>query len=288
MASYIKDHWYGKQSLTRSLAFNTIASNIGLLLAISYSTNWLKAHSTVSDSTLLFCLIPLWALILTWQSVGSFRSASKRIKNYGSSANFYAALAVTLLSVVLALSSIANQMGEEIDYVQRGVDEYRPAEPTYTLELNSDDELILRGDIGYGATRQMKSLIEQNPAITQVLLESDGGLIVEARGIANLITENNLNTAVATRCYSACTIVFIAGVERKLNQHAQLGFHQYKLDSAYLPWIKPKEEQSKDLAYFEAKNVEPWFLETIYNTPHSEIWTPSKAVLLDAGVVTHQ
>ncbi len=287
MRRYISTHWQGHQTLSRALVLNTITLNLLLIVAIQHSTDWLKDNLTTTDFTLLLWLIPLWTLVLAWQTVGVFRSASQRIKNYGSAANFYAALAVMLTSIALALSNIANQMGNDIDYLQRGVDEYKPAMPTFSLEHINANTLLLRGDIGFGATRQLRALINEYPAVNELLLESEGGVIVEARGLANLVKENQLNTTVTTRCFSACTIVFIAGDKRTLQQSAKLGFHQYKVDSiSQLPWINPDEEQSKDLAFFEEKDVAEWFLKKMYDTPHNEIWTPSIDTLVRAGVIT--
>lgn len=287
MVSYFSDHWRGKQSLTRSLVLNTILLTLATVQAINYATIWLKTLLHASEFVLLLYLVPCWLAILVWQTVGVFRSAGNRIQNYGSASNYYVALAVVLMSVTLALSNIANQMGEDIDYLQRAVDEYRPAEPTFSLNTINHNTLLLEGDIGYGATRQLKTILDNNSGMNQLILNSDGGVIVEGRGLAKLVKKYDLSTSVEKRCYSACTIVFIAGTHRKLSTSAELGFHQYSVNSkSYLPWIKPVEEQNKDLAFFVEKSVAPWFLAKMYNTPHSGIWKPSIDTLIQAGVLT--
>jgi hypothetical protein len=47
----------------------------------------------------------------------------------------------------------------------------------------------------------------------------------EAEKLYETIKSRNLATYTSSRCYSACTIAFIAGHERWLKQNAKLGFH---------------------------------------------------------------
>lgn len=286
MGSYISEHWNGQHSLTRSLGLNTIAFNIFTVFVFSYLTDWIQLYWTIPEPALLLALVLFWSTVLCWQTVGAFRSATRHIKNYGSVTSYYVVLAVILSSVIFTFASVATQYGAKIDYVQQGVDEYRAPEPTFDLSVDQLNQLTLSGDIGYGATEKLTSLLEQNTKSNLLILNSDGGLIIEARGLANVIKEHKLNTRVSKRCYSACTIAFIAGHKRSLAINAQLGFHQYNLDSAPLPWIEPLKEQSKDLRYFDEKNVPAWFMKKAYSTPHSSIWTPSKDILFSAGVIT--
>lgn len=287
MSAYISDHWRGQHSLARSLVVNTIALNVGMVTVFSYLTSWIEVNWTVPNNALLICLILFWIVVLCWQAVGAFRAASVRIQNFGSASHYYCVFAVILACAFFTLASVATQYGDKIDYVQQGVDEYQVPESTFNISRTGSNNLLLSGDIGYGATKKLASLIEQHPQSTLLLLNSDGGLIVEARGLANLIKKHHLDTRVLHRCYSACTIAFIAGNERSLAENALLGFHQYNLDSkSPMPWISPSEEQAKDLRYFQEKNIPDWFMEQAYSTPHSTIWTPARSTLLSAGVIT--
>jgi len=287
MSVYIKNHWQGHHSLTRSLVLNTITFNVCMVLVFSYLTNWIEANWPIADNTLLVLLIVFWSVVLVWQGVGAFRAASLRIQNYGSVSNYYGVFAVMLGCTLFTFASIATQYGDQIDYVQQGVDEYRPPAPAFELEATATNQLVLTGEIGYGATEKLDSLLKQHPQSTLLILNSEGGLIVESRGVANAVKKHGLNTRVTQRCYSACTIAFIAGNQRSLAKNAQLGFHQYNLVSASsMPWINPTDEQEKDLHYFFEKDVPGWFMERAYSTPHSSIWTPSVDELYAAGVIT--
>jgi len=287
MGSYISKHWRGQHSLVRSLALNTILFNICMVLVFSYLTNWIEVNWSIPDRTLLISLIVFWIVVLCWQGVGAFRAASMRIQNFGSVTNYYCVFAVMLTCVIFTLASVATQYGEKIDYVQQGVDEYKPPQPSFELSLSESNQILLTGEIGYGATEKLNWLLDNNPQSSLLILNSEGGLIVESRGLANTIKQHQLNTHVLQRCYSACTLAFIAGTKRSLAKGAQLGFHQYNLERTIaMRWIEPAREQEKDLRYFHEQNVATWFTDQIYSTPHNSIWTPSRETLHTAGVIT--
>ena len=271
----------------RSLGLNTIVFNIFMVVFFSYLTNWVEVNWAIPNSALLVSLIVFWVIVLSWQTVGAFRAASLRIQNFGSVTNYYCVFAVMLTSLFFTLASVATQFGEKIDYVQKGVDEYKPPEPSFVLHLTESNQLMLTGEIGHGATKKLNSLLDQHPQSSILILNSEGGLIVESRGLAKTIQQHQLDTHVSQRCYSACTLAFIAGNQRSLAENAQLGFHQYNLEPTIaMRWVNPANEQEKDLRYFQEKNVAAWFTDQMYNTPHSSIWTPSRQTLRTAGVIT--
>jgi len=239
--TYFTDHWNGQHSLTRSLVVNTIAFNLCMVLVFSYLTNWIELNFAIPDNALLVLLIVFWVLVLCWQAVGAFRAASARIQNYGSVTNYYLVFATILTCAFFTLASVATQYGKEIDYAQKAVDEYTPPQASFTLNQTDSNQLTLTGEIGYGATSKLNSLLQQYPHSELLILNSEGGLIAESRGLANAVKAHGLNTHVSKRCYSACTLAFIAGNKRSLAKEAELGFHQYKLASDPLIWTPTRE-----------------------------------------------
>lgn len=285
MNGYIKKHWRGDQSLLRSLGLNTVCLSLCLIYLLSLFSKLLKEYLGVSDLAIMVVSVTIGINVLVWQSVGAFRAAHKRIESYGSSANLYGALALVLTCGVYVFTNILDQFVGDIDYAQQEIEEYKPPKPSHRLTLHESGVITLTGDIDYGASREMRALLQQSISSTQLILNSEGGVIAEARGLAKVVKDNQLNTSVSSRCYSACTIVFIAGQQRSLKPNAQLGFHQYSKPP--LPWINLHEEQLRDLQYFKEKNVAPWFLDKIYTAKHHDIWIPSINTLVEAGVVTY-
>ena len=151
----------------------------------------------------------------------------------------------------------------------------------------NNEMLAFTGDIDFGATRDFVSILAAHPGIQTVLLESDGGVVVEARGMANTIQDKGLNTRVESDCYSACTLIYISGRVRSLGDEAALGFHQYRLEMPYYyPWVDPVSEATKDKQRFARQNVTSAFLNKMYSHDHDSLWIPSHAELAQAGVTT--
>ena len=120
--------------------------------------------------------------------------------------------------------------------------------------------------------------------IEAIILNSNGGRVFEARGVAKQVRERDLDTYVSGHCRSACTIAFIAGKVRKLGSDAKLGFHSYRLEAA-LAFVDPLEEQAKDRAVFLAQGIDSDFVERAFSTPHDAMWHPDADHLLRAGVI---
>ena len=106
--------------------------------------------------------------------------------------------------------------------------------PTYVLDLGTNGRVVfLMGEIDHGITKSLEALIDKNPDVTDIVLESRGGSPFEARGVARVIRHHRLDTHVAADCFSACTLAFIAGETRTLGSDGRLGFHGYGLKGRY-------------------------------------------------------
>lgn len=256
---------------------------------MSWLISGFQKHDRVPQNILLVSLLVFCSLLLIWQTIGGFRSATRRIEEFGSSAHYYVVLVVVLICGTSIFGKIASLSGGSIDYRQAAVDAYTPPERQFELGMNEAGVLVFNGDIDRTATVALRKIARGLNSGTQLTLNSKGGLIVEARGMANTVKEFGLHTHVNEHCYSACTLVFIAGAERSLGLQGELGFHQYDVVSQTpLPWIVLKEEQEKDLAYFQEKNVAGWFLEKAYSAAHRSIWIPRRDELIAAGIIVAQ
>jgi hypothetical protein len=104
--------------------------------------------------------------------------------------------------------------------------------------------------------------------------------------VAKLIKKYALDTYVFDSCMSACVTACIGGVRRHLGPEGKLGFHQFTWDSMQkTPYIDPKEEQRIDKVFCGSEGIEGDFLERVFQASHTDIWSPSTAELLEAGVV---
>ncbi len=152
-----------------------------------------------------------------------------------------------------------------------------PAIPTTALIVRGNT-ILINGEIDFGTYDAIEAILEKpSEPITTVRLDSNGGRIYAARGIARILIWHRLDTEVDKRCISACTLVFLAGNRRKLWEGAQLGFHQYA-QASDVPLLDTAEEQEKDRLFLKARGVSDSFLRKMFQAEHNDIWFPDGSV----------
>lgn len=279
---YLGEHFRGRQSLAHSFWVNFVA-----LASVLYFAGTTVRDIAATDARFLagfLAFLFINVLIYSWQVFGVWRASERALQEHAWFLWARGAQVVVVLSVLVIL-------GQILAYVHLSVqtDAPPPADddvPGYVLDLSPDGAVVtLSGNIDFGVTRDMKRMLENDPRIGTVSLDSPGGLVSEARGLAKLITRRKLATYVQGSCSSACTQVYISGEPRFLGPDARLGFHSYRLDSPYSAiFMDPAAEQRNDLALFRDRQVDPEFLERVLNTPHDTMWFPSHDELLESGI----
>lgn len=146
--------------------------------------------------------------------------------------------------------------------------------------------LRLKGALEIGVVKALERSLVQYPTAKGLILDSEGGNVYQARGLAKVILEHALDTYSYSGCYSACTIAYIAGENRYLGPAAELGFHAYRVDSHLTDsLVHIRQEQAKDLSFFESKISDVAFTNNIFAYEQPSIWIPTTNELLRAGVV---
>ena len=199
-----------------------------------------------------------------------------------------------MLTVVFTLTYSLDVFQGAVFYTRQVEIHARPsARVAYQLELSplkkaQKPQLTIRGSLDIGITNAVRSILDANPAINAVVLQSHGGQIYEGRGLAGLFTENEINTYVYDECSSACATAFIGGKTRYLSATGKLGFHQYqvmKKHRLFAVLYDVSVEQERDQALFKSKGVEQEFLHRMFDQPANRIWFPDHATLLGSRVV---
>jgi len=288
--TYLKKHWNGQFSLAWAFWVNFIA----LRFAIAFvQTKYLPPPDTdySAITAIIIALIFLFhGVVFIWQIVGVLRSGEIYLQETGSQATVWGAQLALVIGLFLTVSYALQAWQTTIpipDEENFMVKMDREHASKYELKSTSNGKtLSIKGTIELGITRNVRAFLEINPAISSVTLNSAGGNIYEARGLANLFKTNNLATHIDESCTSACTLAFIGGNKRTLSDEAKLGFHQYRIDATYSVLnADPKAEQEKDQALFERSGVSAEFVEKMFTATASQMWFPTKAELLAAGVV---
>jgi hypothetical protein len=97
----------------------------------------------------------------------------------------------------------------------------------------TDNQLLIAGKIvnfdGGNLRAIAASRLNRKPVT--VILDSFGGQVKDAIEMGQVIHNNKWETSVpnGNKCESACTLLWLAGVNRHLGKYAQLGFHSSAL-----------------------------------------------------------
>jgi hypothetical protein len=280
---YFRRHWNGDLSLPISYWVNCFL--VASFLQVAVYPFLQRVDFTSSPTLAGGAMVLTWVLVvvlLIWQMVGTWRAAGYHRQRGGS--RIWAGLA--RIAIVLGgLSSgstvIAVGIPQSIEFakIATGTDEYS----TYTLTVSSDGHtLIIDGGIGFGLTDEVVSILEKNPGITTVELSSIGGRVFEARKLAQLIIQRSFNTFVAKHCFSACTVAFVAGADRRISMNAQLGFHRYSFPG--LTAAEFIETEDDDRRFLQSRGIAAGFVKTVYATPAEDLWRPTHQEIFAARV----
>jgi hypothetical protein len=285
--SYLAQHWRGKLSLPTSYWFNGF---LGYLIA-TFAVTAIGASSLLrtdfSPGLSLFSIIGVWAttfVVLCWQVVGTWRSATKHTKS-NTTALWPAIAKVSLcIAVILTLAQ----------FVSRGVPQIREMYRIYEGDeevgkyrfrvLRDGQEMEFTGGITFGAAKEFDRFIEALGGLKLVHLNSRGGRISEAQKMGEIIRRHGLSTYVSGDCLSACTIIFLNGRDRLINAKSRVGFHQ-----PYFPGMT--EESKRDTIEFERRRLErlgvsPMFSRKANTYTPEQMWFPGASELLSEHVAT--
>ena len=175
---------------------------------------------------------------------------------------------------------------------------------------------MLVAEPGYEFTRELEAYdinllweyIFEFTEIRKLKITGPGGDMDAARKIAEVLITHNIDTIAYGKCYSACTLIFLAGQSRTLEVDAELGFHrqwvngkhhkknfetnrevmEWNDEFEYLMYIynKLNTELVGDIQYMDDRGVAFDFILKTISTEVWDMWTPSREVLLSAGVLT--
>jgi hypothetical protein len=157
--------------------------------------------------------------------------------------------------------------------------------PPATLEVRAGGRsILLAGGINDGIAEQLDAALQRAPAVTTVVLSSNGGWVSEAELLANVIRKRALNTYVEGHCASACTIVFLAGKVREAAPSAKIGFHSGRVFGSMGIFYDEKNDQLRLL--YQNAGLPDAFVRQAINTPSQKMWYPTHEDLRSAGVLT--
>lgn len=286
---YLKAHWRGDHGLAWSFWMNFVALRAAIffmqdLISPAGISDFSSAPIAVTALLLLF-----HGVIFIWQIVGVLRAGERFFTETGSQAAVWGAqialVAGFWLTATYSLQAAQTLIkpNPEGNHLVRMDREHRSR---YRIEPVDSQTVLIDGSMELGITRAFGAFLASQNGFKTAILNSSGGNVYEARGLARLFREHDMATHVDGNCSSACTAAFIGGRKRSISNGGRLGFHQYRIDADYVILnINPIEEQARDRAVFEQSAVAEWFLDRMFQRKSHEMWFPETAELLRAGVV---
>ena len=275
--SSVFKHWRGQYNLL----LTTSVFLIGLRVCIGYIQSRLQ---TQIEGMLLAVWLAISLGILAWQLVGGWRACDNHIRDGGGMIAGWLGYGSLLVTLILTLLQFIDGVAGQIML--------QPAPTPEKIELATSangSNLLIDGPIDWETFNALKATLQQHGTIATVVLNSSGGRVFTARAMALIIEEHQLDTHVDHVCYSACTLVFLAGRKRTVSPNGELGFHQYSLQGInQLQNINISEELEKDRRFFLKRGLSATFVDSIFQADPQNLWKPDRQRLIDAGVINWQ
>ena len=282
--AFVRRHWRGHYPLVHAYWINFVGLTLLLGLLGNHALPWMtqffsaRAGSVVALSFSAFVL-----LALSWSVRGVWVSASAHRGRGGSGAWALVAKLLMVLAVYNWASGLVSSAPGLEEHAQIAMGE-SIGSPTQ-VELRVDGRsVLLSGGINDGSSTLLEEVLTRAPKVDTVALNSVGGWIHEGELLAQVIRQRGLNTYVEGYCASACTIAFLAGKTRAAAPSSRLGFHAGRQVGGLGTAQRSIDAPLRRL--YDEAGVKPDFIERALATPHHEIWHPSHAEMLAAGVFT--
>ena len=282
-------HWRGEFPLWISYWVFGFIGNILIALVPALSIAIFKADGGFYPPAIFWALVTTWVGILgilTWQVVGTWRSAAHytaaRIAKGRSTAWAALAQVALILGLLGVVGSFIGTGLPQITETYRIAFQGDPDIPSYSIRLMRDGtEVEIVGGFKYGLTDDFEKVIKAARRTKVVHLDSIGGRLGEGERLFQLIRTRGLDTYVSSKCMSACTLAFAGGRQRYLHKGASLGFHKGAFTG-----IHEGEFDKIQRDVFKAAGFDNQFIDRALSTPHKDMWRPSAEILLAARVIT--
>lgn len=282
---FFQKQWLGEYSFPRSFWLHAILlSWFAPILALSLlSLNpWHIPGRIASVAFLAICMI--FYPLLWWGMFGAARAGKLYAEKGGRRIWVTAA---TLTMAFLFMDSVYFFLGRTamvMEHVRMAfTGRYGP--PASVTLIENGSGLRLAGELREGSADAFALAISKSFTVSNLVLDSKGGLFQEATLLAKSVSQHGLDTYVEGECSSACTLVFLAGTRRCTAEGARIGFHaaSYQRDLA--------RKTSQDAADYERNlyrqaGLPATFIDRIMETPNWNVWYPSHQELREAGVTS--
>ena len=276
-------HWRGQLPLARSYWVNGFIVNLAIAGGQAFILGLAQSRQLFLVAWAFVIFVALAIALRVWSLVGVWRSAGRHAERGGSAVWAFVARAVVVL-VVLSILVSGPRLWAQVREMALIASGHDPIGLPATVKVSPDgSEITLDGNITSGVGKALLKALEAAPNARRLTLNSHGGRILEALGMVDQIKARRLNTRVIENCESACTLLFLAGVERSASPLAMIGFHQPNF-----PGITEQERQQLidgNRQDYRAAGIADAFIDRIMAATPDKMWYPTNAEMTDANVL---
>ncbi len=279
---YLALHWRGELPLAAAVIVSA-----GLLwLAVSALGLWVDrtdiTETPVHASLLWLTEVALMIVGVIWWGCGVQRSAVRHADRGGSvSMVFIGGLAGLAAFVWVGAFWYFSARHVAPDVWATISGSARPAAVRVDPQAR---EVVLEGDLEFGSKLALRALLDAQPQLKMVRLQSRGGRVIEGLRIGEMLRDRGLDTRVAGECSSACVTAFAGGTRRLITPNARLGLHSAGGAGASAQGVARANRMSD--AFIAGRGVDWRVLEKGSAVAFDDIWLPPPATLLASGLAT--
>jgi hypothetical protein len=288
---YMVRHWRGELTLGRTYWMNCVVVSVAFHGVAKFFQSISSGFSSVGCALyeLSFCLTVL--VLSVWQIVGLWRASVRRaampddgfVSWLGRGMAGLYVVALMMFTYSWLIPRAADAVSVFNDDVQKGVS---------TIELLPWGTAIeVGGIISPSSYGRFQALLNANPNVRVIYVNSTGGRIQEAIRIAEVIKKRGLDTYVSRMCISAGVLILGAGKSRVARDGAVIGLH-----GAYMVGVTLSDEEQEIInaafvSCLRRLGAEEAFIKKAMKVSPAEMLTPGLDELvrqrLLTGVVDH-
>lgn len=281
MLGYVGRHWRGDLSLPQSYWVNGVLIGLPYNIYVRVVGEVFRENHLHSPSDYFFWVVlPFLAYLplLTWQLVGIWRSAGRRISDGRPAWAWIARIVIVVNLVVLATTFISN-VKTNYSLVNAYFEE-RAAR--FEVEGHGN-YAILHGEITDAAADQLEPLLKAPHMSRLVINGSNGGFVLPTLRLAKVIHDRKLMVVAIGECDSACTGLIAAADVRAINPDTICGFHRGTmagLNDTAEGWNKVED-------YYKSAGMSPKLLDKVrqHHGPR-DLYEPKMRELIETGFIT--
>ncbi|MDP2325666.1 MAG: hypothetical protein Q8N51_16800 [Gammaproteobacteria bacterium] len=222
-------------------------------------------------------LVPLWQMVGLWRA-GDRVARGKSHWLTGRSTQVLAFLFTVLIAMRGLVFGAEQVIGARVA-LALGTYHY-----TVTL-LPGGREIEVDGGLGFGVSDAVRAVLDANPQVRRIRLESGGGALSEGMKLREIIMARNLDTFSARECSSACVSAYAGGRFRYLQRGARMGVHLPRNWEAFSA-SPVATAYHAELLFLRNRGLPDWFLNNWIRTGQ-RFWYPTEFQLVSSGLVSY-